>query len=116
MLELSGHNQEVNCLDSKNGLIISGSRDRTTRVRTPVQFRLNNVMLTTGVFRVHNFSPSIIVNLVAFSEQENVTFQFRFNSCHFIDVLAECHISFPCHRESVNDYINKHANWGLLFF
>lgn len=35
--ELSGHNQEVNCLDSKDGLIISGSRDQTTRVRTPLQ-------------------------------------------------------------------------------
>ncbi|KAG7229902.1 hypothetical protein INR49_009620 [Caranx melampygus] len=31
---LSGHNQEVNCLDSKDGLIISGSRDRTTRIWT----------------------------------------------------------------------------------
>nr|XP_040034146.1 F-box/WD repeat-containing protein 4 isoform X3 [Gasterosteus aculeatus aculeatus] len=31
-LELSGHNQEVNCLDSKNGLIVSGSRDQTTRI------------------------------------------------------------------------------------
>lgn len=35
--ELSGHNQEVNCLDSKDGLIISGSRDQTARVRTPLQ-------------------------------------------------------------------------------
>uniref|UniRef100_A0A8P4GME3 F-box and WD repeat domain containing 4 n=1 Tax=Dicentrarchus labrax TaxID=13489 RepID=A0A8P4GME3_DICLA len=33
-MELSGHNQEVNCLDSKDGLIISGSRDRTTRIWT----------------------------------------------------------------------------------
>ncbi|TNN86252.1 F-box/WD repeat-containing protein 4 [Liparis tanakae] len=33
-IALSGHNQEVNCLDSKGGLIVSGSRDRTTRVRT----------------------------------------------------------------------------------
>ncbi|XP_018549591.1 F-box/WD repeat-containing protein 4 isoform X2 [Lates calcarifer] len=33
-VELSGHNQEVNCLDSKDGLIISGSRDRTTRIWT----------------------------------------------------------------------------------
>lgn len=31
-LELSAHNQEVNCLDSKGGLIVSGSRDQTTRV------------------------------------------------------------------------------------
>ncbi|XP_047460063.1 F-box/WD repeat-containing protein 4 [Mugil cephalus] len=34
-VELSGHNQEVNCLDSKDGLIVSGSRDRTVRVWTP---------------------------------------------------------------------------------
>uniref|UniRef100_A0A8C6KJ81 F-box and WD repeat domain containing 4 n=1 Tax=Nothobranchius furzeri TaxID=105023 RepID=A0A8C6KJ81_NOTFU len=33
-LRLSGHSQEVNCLDSKDGLIISGSRDRTARVWT----------------------------------------------------------------------------------
>ncbi|XP_034537781.1 F-box/WD repeat-containing protein 4 [Notolabrus celidotus] len=33
-MELSGHNQEVNCLDSKDGLIISGSRDRTARIWT----------------------------------------------------------------------------------
>ncbi|XP_076598932.1 F-box/WD repeat-containing protein 4 [Chaetodon auriga] len=33
-MELSGHDQEVNCLDSKDGLIISGSRDRTTRIWT----------------------------------------------------------------------------------
>lgn len=47
LVELSGHNQEVNCLDSKDGLIISGSRDRTARVRTPLQFRFINVMLNT---------------------------------------------------------------------
>nr|XP_019959088.1 PREDICTED: F-box/WD repeat-containing protein 4 isoform X2 [Paralichthys olivaceus] len=34
LVELSGHNQEVNCLDSKEGLIISGSRDQTTRIWT----------------------------------------------------------------------------------
>ncbi|KAM7408033.1 hypothetical protein PAMA_001946 [Pampus argenteus] len=33
-LELSGHNQEVNCLDSKEDLIISGSRDQTARIWT----------------------------------------------------------------------------------
>ncbi|KAM9364596.1 F-box/WD repeat-containing protein 4 isoform 2-T2 [Pholidichthys leucotaenia] len=31
---LSGHNQEVNCLDSKDSLIISGSRDQTARIWT----------------------------------------------------------------------------------
>ncbi|KAF3708514.1 F-box/WD repeat-containing protein 4 Dactylin F-box and WD-40 domain-containing protein 4 [Channa argus] len=34
LMELSGHNQEVNCLDSKAELIISGSRDRTARIWT----------------------------------------------------------------------------------
>uniref|UniRef100_H3CI41 F-box and WD repeat domain containing 4 n=2 Tax=Tetraodon nigroviridis TaxID=99883 RepID=H3CI41_TETNG len=33
-VEFSGHKQEVNCIDSKNGLIISGSRDQTTRIWT----------------------------------------------------------------------------------
>ncbi|KAK5853463.1 hypothetical protein PBY51_014612 [Eleginops maclovinus] len=33
-VELSGHNQEVNCLDAKEGLIVSGSRDRTARIWT----------------------------------------------------------------------------------
>uniref|UniRef100_A0A3Q2DIA3 F-box and WD repeat domain containing 4 n=1 Tax=Cyprinodon variegatus TaxID=28743 RepID=A0A3Q2DIA3_CYPVA len=33
-LRLMGHSQEVNCLDTKNGLIVSGSRDRTARMWT----------------------------------------------------------------------------------
>ncbi|XP_059215848.1 F-box/WD repeat-containing protein 4 [Centropristis striata] len=33
-VELTGHKQEVNCLDSKEGLIVSGSRDRTARIWT----------------------------------------------------------------------------------
>lgn len=40
--ELLGHDQEVNCLDSKDGLIISGSRDRTARVRTAFNVFINN--------------------------------------------------------------------------
>ncbi|XP_049591447.1 F-box/WD repeat-containing protein 4 isoform X2 [Syngnathus scovelli] len=32
--KLFGHNQEVNCIDSKNQLIISGSRDQTTKIWT----------------------------------------------------------------------------------
>uniref|UniRef100_A0A668AIZ3 F-box and WD repeat domain containing 4 n=1 Tax=Myripristis murdjan TaxID=586833 RepID=A0A668AIZ3_9TELE len=32
--ELSGHNQEVNCLDARDRLIVSGSRDRTARIWT----------------------------------------------------------------------------------
>ncbi|XP_061546799.1 F-box/WD repeat-containing protein 4 isoform X2 [Phycodurus eques] len=33
-MKLFGHNQEVNCIDSKNELIISGSRDQTTQIWT----------------------------------------------------------------------------------
>ncbi|XP_069580516.1 F-box/WD repeat-containing protein 4 isoform X3 [Brachyistius frenatus] len=33
-VELLGHDQEVNCLDCKDGLVISGSRDRTARIWT----------------------------------------------------------------------------------
>ncbi|XP_056147923.1 F-box/WD repeat-containing protein 4 isoform X2 [Lampris incognitus] len=33
-VELSGHNQEVNCLDCRDGVIVSGSRDQTARIWT----------------------------------------------------------------------------------
>lgn len=36
-VEFSGHKQEVNCIDAKKGLIVSGSRDQTTRVGSPFQ-------------------------------------------------------------------------------
>uniref|UniRef100_A0A3Q3JRN2 Uncharacterized protein n=1 Tax=Monopterus albus TaxID=43700 RepID=A0A3Q3JRN2_MONAL len=71
---LSGHNQEVNCLDSKDGLIISGSRDRTVRVWTltssyprdtiPLYDRVWSVAISptrssfvTGTACCKNFSP-----------------------------------------------------------
>ncbi|KAM9345049.1 F-box/WD repeat-containing protein 4 [Symphorus nematophorus] len=73
-MELSGHNQEVNCLDSKDGLIISGSRDRTTRIWTltsscprdtiPMYDRVWSVAISptlssfvTGTACCENFSP-----------------------------------------------------------
>uniref|UniRef100_A0A3Q4AZC2 F-box domain-containing protein n=1 Tax=Mola mola TaxID=94237 RepID=A0A3Q4AZC2_MOLML len=73
-MELSGHNQEVNCLDSKNGLIISGSRDQTTRIWTlsstcprdtiPMYDRVWSVAISpalssfaTGTACCENFSP-----------------------------------------------------------
>ncbi|XP_054456244.1 F-box/WD repeat-containing protein 4 [Anoplopoma fimbria] len=73
-VELSGHNQEVNCLDSKDGLIISGSRDRTTRIWTltsscprdtiPMYDRVWSVAISptlrsfvTGTACCENFSP-----------------------------------------------------------
>ncbi|XP_071337758.1 F-box/WD repeat-containing protein 4 isoform X1 [Trachinotus anak] len=72
--QLSGHNQEVNCLDSKDGLIISGSRDRTTRIWTltsscprdtiPMYDRVWSVAISptlssfvTGTACCENFSP-----------------------------------------------------------
>ncbi|XP_035462248.1 F-box/WD repeat-containing protein 4 [Scophthalmus maximus] len=74
VMELSGHNQEVNCLDSKDGLIISGSRDRTARIWTlnssclrdtiPLHDRVWSVALNptlssfvTGTACCENFSP-----------------------------------------------------------
>ncbi|XP_051937088.1 F-box/WD repeat-containing protein 4 [Hippocampus zosterae] len=33
-VKLFGHNQEVNCIDSRNELIVSGSRDQTTKIWT----------------------------------------------------------------------------------
>lgn len=32
-VEYYGHNQEVNCIDCRGELIISGSRDKTAKVR-----------------------------------------------------------------------------------
>lgn len=31
-VEYYGHNQEVNCIDCKGGVIVSGSRDKTSKV------------------------------------------------------------------------------------
>ncbi|XP_075932754.1 F-box/WD repeat-containing protein 4 isoform X4 [Anarhichas minor] len=73
-VELSGHNQEVNCLDSKDGLIVSGSRDRTTRIWSltsscprdtiPMYDRVWSVAISptlrsfvTGTACCENFSP-----------------------------------------------------------
>ncbi len=59
--ELSGHNQEVNCLDAKDGLIVSGSRDRTTRVRTPLLLQFINIMHSVRVFTVGiGLCPSVL--------------------------------------------------------
>uniref|UniRef100_A0A3P8RPC8 F-box and WD repeat domain containing 4 n=1 Tax=Amphiprion percula TaxID=161767 RepID=A0A3P8RPC8_AMPPE len=79
-LELSGHNQEVNCIDSKDGLIISGSRDRTVRIWTltsssprdtiPMYDRVWSVAISptlssfaTGTACCENFSPLLIWNV-----------------------------------------------------
>lgn len=73
-VELSGHNQEVTCLDCKDRLIISGSRDRTARVWTltspspkdtiPLYDRVWSVAISptlssfvTGTACCENFSP-----------------------------------------------------------
>ena len=34
-VKYSAHVQEVNCVDCKGGIIVSGSRDRTAKVRAP---------------------------------------------------------------------------------
>ncbi|KTG40737.1 hypothetical protein cypCar_00029900 [Cyprinus carpio] len=31
-VEYYGHNQEVNCIDCKGGVIVSGSRDKTAKI------------------------------------------------------------------------------------
>ncbi|XP_022063398.1 F-box/WD repeat-containing protein 4 isoform X1 [Acanthochromis polyacanthus] len=79
-LELSGHNQEVNCIDSKDGLIISGSRDRTVRIWTltsssprdtiPMYDRVWSVAISptlssfaTGTACCESFSPLLIWNV-----------------------------------------------------
>ncbi|KAF7656774.1 hypothetical protein LDENG_00036180 [Lucifuga dentata] len=73
-VELAGHNQEVTCLDSRDGLIISGSRDRTARIWTlasncprdtiPLYDRVWSVAINptlssfvTGTACCENFSP-----------------------------------------------------------
>ncbi|XP_076016585.1 F-box/WD repeat-containing protein 4 [Genypterus blacodes] len=73
-VELSGHNQEVTCLDARDGLIVSGSRDRTARVWTLAPSRLTDTIdlydrvwsvaispslstFVTGTACCENFSP-----------------------------------------------------------
>ncbi|KAK6293546.1 F-box/WD repeat-containing protein 4 [Coregonus clupeaformis] len=73
-MEYSGHNQEVNCLDCRGGLIVSGSRDRTARIWTlssnfprdtiPMNDRVWSVAISptqssfvTGTACCENFSP-----------------------------------------------------------
>ncbi|XP_028279034.1 F-box/WD repeat-containing protein 4 [Parambassis ranga] len=73
-VELSGHKEEVNCLDSKEALIISGSRDQTARIWTltsttptvtiPMYDRVWSVAINptlssfvTGTACCKNFSP-----------------------------------------------------------
>ncbi|MBN3297189.1 FBXW4 protein, partial [Amia calva] len=45
-VEFSAHNQEVNCIDSKGGIIVSGSRDRTARVWSLSSNRLGECLHT----------------------------------------------------------------------
>ncbi|XP_036403318.1 F-box/WD repeat-containing protein 4 [Megalops cyprinoides] len=45
-MEYSGHNQEVNCVDSRGGVIVSGSRDRTARVWALSSSRLGECLHT----------------------------------------------------------------------
>ncbi|XP_048864789.1 F-box/WD repeat-containing protein 4 isoform X2 [Brienomyrus brachyistius] len=45
-VEFSGHGQEVNCVDSQGGVIVSGSRDRTARVWTLSSEQLGGCLYT----------------------------------------------------------------------
>ncbi|KAJ8360128.1 hypothetical protein SKAU_G00166530 [Synaphobranchus kaupii] len=49
-VECSGHNQEVNCIDSKGGVIVSGSRDRTARIWALSSNRLGECLHTIQTF------------------------------------------------------------------
>lgn len=82
-IELSGHNQEVNCLDSKDGLIVSGSRDQTARVRTLLQSSFINVMHSAMVLNVTFVSQRIRlknVNII-------VTFHFDVSAVYVMYII-----------------------------
>ncbi|KAL2083459.1 hypothetical protein ACEWY4_021232 [Coilia grayii] len=49
-MEFYGHNQEVNCIDCKGGLIVSGSRDRTARIWTLSPNRVGECLHTIPLF------------------------------------------------------------------
>ncbi|KAJ8402737.1 hypothetical protein AAFF_G00364090 [Aldrovandia affinis] len=49
-MECSGHKQEVNCIDSKGGVIVSGSRDRTARIWALSSNRLGECLHTIQTF------------------------------------------------------------------
>ncbi|XP_068597216.1 F-box/WD repeat-containing protein 4 [Brachionichthys hirsutus] len=52
-VDLSGHNQEVNCIDAKDGLIVSGSRDRTVRIWTLASnWRRDSLVMNDRVWSV----------------------------------------------------------------
>ncbi|XP_028983051.1 F-box/WD repeat-containing protein 4 isoform X2 [Betta splendens] len=64
LMMLSGHNQEVNCLDSKDVLIISGSRDRTARIWTlNSSFPRDTIPMYDRVWSV-TISPSLSLQCV----------------------------------------------------
>ncbi|KAJ8248146.1 hypothetical protein GJAV_G00238830 [Gymnothorax javanicus] len=48
--ECSGHSQEVNCIDSKAGVLVSGSRDRTARIWALSSNRLGECLHTIQTF------------------------------------------------------------------
>ncbi|XP_030627408.1 LOW QUALITY PROTEIN: F-box/WD repeat-containing protein 4 [Chanos chanos] len=57
-----GHNQEVNCIDCKGGLIVSGSRDKTARIWSLSSNRLGECLHTVPTYdRVWSvaISPSV---------------------------------------------------------
>ncbi|KAM4591528.1 F-box/WD repeat-containing protein 4 isoform 1-T1 [Odontesthes bonariensis] len=104
-LRLSGHTQEVNCLDSKDGLIISGSRDRTTRIWTlnssfpratiPMFDRVWSVAISptlssfvTGTACCENFSPLRIWDVERSACVCNLGSEFR-RGAGVLDIVFE---------------------------
>ncbi|XP_076141734.1 F-box/WD repeat-containing protein 4 [Alosa pseudoharengus] len=49
-MEFYAHSQEVNCIDCKDGLIVSGSRDKTSRIWTLSPNRLGKCLHTIHTF------------------------------------------------------------------
>lgn len=43
-VEYYGHNQEVNCIDCRGELIVSGSRDKTAKVRNRHHIEVTEVL------------------------------------------------------------------------
>ncbi|XP_072247723.1 F-box/WD repeat-containing protein 4 isoform X3 [Leuresthes tenuis] len=104
-LGLSGHSQEVNCLDSKDGLIISGSRDRTARIWTltssfpratiPMFDRVWSVAINptlssfvTGTACCENFSPLRIWDVERSACVCNLGSEFR-RGAGVLDIVFE---------------------------
>lgn len=79
-VEFSGHKQEVNCIDSKNGLMISGSRDRTTRVGPP--FRKGKTVMSASF----EFIETIVTEIMSYLYSKTLSniFIYKITICYDI--------------------------------